>query len=83
MFNVLKKKGQISLEDIVLQFEISPATAYNVQRALRAICEQHLEECEVVEKGRRTLFIYRKNEEEEQKEQEEIQKILSAKPEGS
>jgi hypothetical protein len=82
MYKILKEKKEITLEDIVMQFEIAPSTAYNVQRILRSICERHPDECEVKTKNRRTVFVWIKNEEgqEEDKEKEEIEKILNAQP---
>ncbi len=43
MYKILGKKKEITLEDIISQFEISAPTAYNVQRTLRMICEKHPE----------------------------------------
>ncbi len=83
MYKILQQKKEITLEDILAQFEIAPSTAYNVQRTLRMICERHPDECEVQTKNRRTIFKWIKNEEtkQEDKEAEEIEKILNAKPE--
>ncbi len=82
MYKILQQKKEITLEDIIMQFEIAPSTAYNVQRLLRAICEKHKEECEVKVKNRRTVFVWVKEEtKQEDKEAEEIEKILNAKPE--
>jgi len=81
MYKILEKKKEITLEDIIMQFEIAPSTAYNVQRILRMICEKHPDECEVQTKNRRTVFVWIKNEEKtEQKEAQEIEKILNAQP---
>ncbi len=81
MYKILEKKKEITLEDIIMQFEIAPSTAYNVQRTLRMICERHPDECEVQTKNRRTVFVWIKNEEKtEQKEAQEIEKILNAQP---
>ena len=81
MYKILEKKKEITLEDIIMQFEIAPSTAYNVQRILRSICERHPDECEVQTKKRRTIFKWIKNEEKtEDKEAEEIEKILNAQP---
>ena len=84
-FKILRERGEMSLEDIVRQFEISVSTAYNVQRALRALCENN-EACEVVIKNRRTVFVWHSSKElqekdekdEEENEREEIEKILDA-----
>jgi len=80
-FKILRERGEMSLEDIVRQFEISVSTAYNVQRALRALCENN-EACEVVIKNRRTVFVWHskelKDEKPEENEREEIEKILDA-----
>ncbi len=52
-----------------------------MQRILRMICEKHPDECEVQTKNRRTVFVWIKNEEKtEQKEAQEIEKILNAQP---
>lgn len=59
MYEIMKKKGEVSLEDILSQFEVSVSTAYNIQRALRAICEKHQDECEIVYKNRKTIFKYK------------------------
>jgi len=72
MYKILEKKKEITLEDILAQFEIAPSTAYNVQRTLRMICERHPDECEVQTKNRRTVFVWIKKETEE--------KILNAQP---
>jgi vacuolar-type H+-ATPase subunit I/STV1 len=81
MYKILKEKKEITLEDIVMQFEIAPSTAYNVQRILRSICERHPDECEVKTKNRRTVFVWIKEEiKQEDKEAEEIEKILNAQP---
>lgn len=81
MYKILKEKKEITLEDIVMQFEIAPSTAYNVQRILRSICERHPDECEVKTKNRRTVFVWIKNEESTQQEEaKEIEKILNAQP---
>jgi hypothetical protein len=81
MYKILQQKKEITLEDIVMQFEIAPSTAYNVQRILRSICERHPDECEVKTKNRRTVFVWVKEEiKQEDKEAEEIEKILNAKP---
>jgi len=82
MYKILQQKKEISLEDILAQFEISASTAYNVQRTLRMICEKHPDECEVQTKNRRTIFKWIKNEEttEEGQEEQEIEKILNAQP---
>jgi hypothetical protein len=81
MYKILQQKKEITLEDIVMQFEIAPSTAYNVQRLLRAICEKHPDECEIRTKSRKTVFVWIKNEETiEDKEKEEIEKILNAQP---
>jgi hypothetical protein len=81
MYKILQQKKEITLEDIVMQFEIAPSTAYNVQRILRSICERHPDECEVKIKNRRTVFVWIKNEETTQQEEaKEIEKILNAQP---
>jgi len=84
MYKILQQKKEITLEDIIMQFEIAPSTAYNVQRLLRAICEKHKEECEVKVKNRRTVFVWVKNEETTVnmsiEERQEIEKILNAQP---
>ena len=86
MYKILEKKKQISLEDIIAQFEISVSTAYNIQRALRMICEQHPDECEVQTKNRKTIFKWIKYEQTTKQkeitelEAKEIEKILNAKP---
>ncbi len=77
MYKILEKKKEITLEDIVLQFEVAPSTAYNIQRLLRVMCEKHADECEVRTKNRRTVLVWIKKEEEQE---EEIRKILDAKP---
>jgi predicted transcriptional regulator len=74
MYRILEKKKEITLEDIIMQFEIAPSTAYNIQRLLRAICEKHPDECEVQTRNRRTVFVWIK------KETEEIVKTLNRKP---
>jgi len=78
MYRILQKKKQITLEDILAQFEVAPSTAYNVQRVLRSLCERHPEECEVQVRNRRTVLVWTK---EPQQGEEEIRKILDAKPE--
>ena len=77
MYKILEKKKEITLEDIILQFEIAPSTAYNIQRLLRVMCEKHPDECEVRTQNRRTVLVWIKKEEEQE---EEIRKILDAKP---
>ncbi len=83
MFKILKQKKEITLEDILIQFEISAATAYNVQRALKALCQKS-DECEVVIKSRRTVFVWHSSKELQEKveedEEEEIDKIMDAEP---
>ena len=81
MYKILEKKKVVSLEDILAQFEIAPSTAYNVQRTLKMLCEKHPDECQIQIKNRRTVFVWVKEEtKQEDKEAEEIEKILNAKP---
>jgi hypothetical protein len=80
MYKILKHRRQVSLEDIIAQFEVSTTTAYNVQRALRMICQKHPQECDIQTKNRRTVFVWIENEQGE--ETQEAEKILNAKPEG-
>jgi predicted DNA-binding protein YlxM (UPF0122 family) len=80
MYKILQQKKEISLEDILAQFEISASTAYNVQRTLRMICEKHPDECEVQTKNRRTIFKWIKKTTEESQERQEIEKVLNAQP---
>jgi len=87
MFKILREKKEVTLEDIVMQFQISASTAYNVQRILKSLCER-TEECEVTIRNRRTVFIWKGKEESKEKEiqqeeAKELEKILNAKPEGS
>ena len=79
MYKILREKGEVSLEDIVWQFDISPSTAYNVQRLLRSMCEKNYPNCEVTTKNRRTVLVWKKmsSEQEEQK----VRDILNGKPE--
>ncbi len=87
MFKILREKKEVTLEDIVIQFQISASTAYNVQRILKSLCERS-EECEVTIRNRRTIFIWKGKEESnketlKQEDVKEIENILNAKPEGS
>uniref|UniRef100_UPI0000D834F9 HYPOTHETICAL 13.2 KDA PROTEIN n=1 Tax=Sulfolobus spindle-shape virus 1 TaxID=244589 RepID=UPI0000D834F9 len=84
MYKILEKKGELTLEDILAQFEISVPSAYNIQRALKAICERHPDECEVQYKNRKTTFKWIKQEQKEEQKQEQTQdniaKIFDAQP---
>ncbi|QGA67418.1 hypothetical protein [Sulfolobus sp. E11-6] len=40
MYEILKKKGQITIEDIIFQFEVSPSTAYNIAKLVYMLCER-------------------------------------------
>ncbi len=87
MFKILREKKEVTLEDIVIQFQISASTAYNVQRILKSLCER-TEECEATVRNRRTIFIWKGKEESnketlKQEDVKEIENILNAKPEGS
>jgi DeoR/GlpR family transcriptional regulator of sugar metabolism len=77
MYKILRERGEVSLEDIVWQFDVSPSTAYNVQRLLRSMCEKNYPQCEVTTRNRRTVLVWKTSEQEEQKE---IKDILDAEP---
>jgi len=79
MYKILREKGEVSLEDIVWQFDISPSTAYNVQRLLRSMCEKNYQNCEVTTKNRRTVLVWKRTS--EQEEEQRVREILDAKPE--
>lgn len=82
MYQILKNKGEVTLEDILRQFNVSVSTAYNVQRALRALCENHPDECEIEYRDRKTVFKYKGNKQNiSDEELKEVERILNARPE--
>lgn len=81
MYQILKQKGEITLEDIIMQFEVSVSTAYNIQRALKALCEKHEDECEIIVRDRKTVFRYKGKQNISDEELKKVEEILNAKPE--
>lgn len=40
MYEILRSRKEISIDDIILQFEIAPSTAYNIAHILEILCER-------------------------------------------
>ncbi|QGA87243.1 hypothetical protein [Sulfolobus spindle-shaped virus] len=54
---ILKKKGELSVEDLIIQFEIAPSTAYNILKMVEILCERDEEGyCEVLDFPRRIVW---------------------------
>ncbi|MCY0882325.1 MAG: hypothetical protein OWQ50_00550 [Acidianus infernus] len=53
----LKEKKEITTEDIILSYNVTPPVAYSVLTVLKALCLQHPEECQVVRRGRKTVIV--------------------------
>ncbi|WP_338604883.1 hypothetical protein AAGT10_14910 (plasmid) [Sulfolobus tengchongensis] len=87
MYEILKRKKEITVDDIIFQFEIAPSTAYNIAHILELMCER-TGECETIErKGRKTFKWLEGTEETETKvavkaasEENEVNDIFNAKP---
>mgnify|MGYP001770789730 CR=1 FL=1 len=56
-FVLLKKKGSLTLDDILSRYKVSVPTAYNVLKIVRALCEQD-PNCKVVTE-RRIKLVYK------------------------
>ena len=86
-FVLLKKKGSLTLDDILSRYKVSVPTAYNVLKIVRALCEQD-PNCKVVTE-RRIKLVYKVGGpepvegQEDQDEDEEMRRaleLLNAKP---
>lgn len=56
LFAKLREKKEITTEDIIMSYNVTPSVAYAVLTVLKALCLQHPEECQVVRRGRKTVI---------------------------
>lgn len=88
-FVLLKKKGSLTLDDILSRYKVSVPTAYNVLKIVRALCEQD-PNCKVVTE-RRIKLVYKvggqpaeplEGQEDQDEDMRRALELLDAKPQG-
>ena len=57
-FLLLKKKGSLTLYDILSRYRVAVPTAYNIFKIVRAMCEED-PNCEVLSPKRRAKLVYK------------------------
>ena len=87
-FLLLKKKGSLTLYDILSRYRVAVPTAYNIFKIVRAMCEED-PNCEVLSPKRRAKLVYKVGGQpapvEGQDEDEEMRRaleLLNAQPAG-
>ncbi|AON96423.1 hypothetical protein [Acidianus two-tailed virus 2] len=53
----LREKKEITTEDIIAIYNVSPSVAYSVLTVLKALCQQRPEECQIIKRGRKTVIV--------------------------
>lgn len=53
----LKERKEITTEDIIVGYNLTPSVAYSVLTVLKALCQQHSDECQVTKRGRKIVIV--------------------------
>ncbi|AON96487.1 hypothetical protein ATV_gp07 [Bicaudavirus pozzuoliense] len=57
LFSKLREKKEITAEDIIAIYNVTPSVAYAIFTVLKVMCQQHQGECQAIKRGRKTVIV--------------------------